>query len=791
MSNYLPMNVRVSHLIFFFLTVPFFLNAQTLRGFLHNADVGTPVSGATVHLQLERDSQGVQVTQSGPEGDFIFESLRPGFYRLEAEAPGYSRLQVRQILISAGKEMVLDLAIQAVPAELPGVQITADAPGRRSFQSISEIPLTREQNLRYPATFFDPARLALAYPGLANADDQANGLSIRGNGPGALRWRLEGVDVVNPNHLSNAGTFNDLPTAASGGVLLFSAQLLDNSALLTGAFPAGYGDALGGVMDINLRKGNQQQREFTVQAGLIGIDIASEGPIQKGRSSYLANYRYSTVGLLGDMGVSFGGETINFQDLSVKLDFTGKKGGQWSFFGMGGLNETIFEPPTDSADVGRYKDLFNIRFDGRTGIAGVRYWNSLGAKTWLRATAVLSAREDERSSTGLGLEDIDNSAEARLGIGITLSHRLSEQHRLLAGWYQQSINYQLESLRNGQAGALGGQANFLQLQPWAQWEWTDKAGKTFVRAGLHSFAMNINTDSLISSDQNLEPRLQVTRRLNSKHQIAWSGGLHSQMLPLWLYTSRLPQSNGNLFWNRALGLTRSVQTGLRHTWSLGGDWVLRSELSYQWLYDVPVTAMQATAFSMLNVSEIVAPDSLFAIGNGENKSMELSLERYFDGNWFLMLNGTLLQARYRGSDDVWRDSRWNLRQVLNLTTGKEWIREKRAGRVRAFGVNTRLTAHGGFRTMPVDAAASALARTTVFDSSEGFSAQLPAFFRMDARIYWRRNFGNRRNSTLAMEFQNITMQQNTAYYYYDPYTQQVETKYQLGLIPNVSWKVEF
>jgi hypothetical protein len=69
--------------------------------------------------------------------------------------------------------------------------------------------------------------------------------------------------------------------------------------------------------------------------------------------------------------------------------------------------------------------------------------------------------------------------------------------------------------------------------------------------------------------------------------------------------------------------------------------------------------------------------------------------------------------------------------------------------------------------------------------------QLPVFFRVDARFYWRRYFSDRRNSTLGFELQNATLRQNVAYRYLEIVNRQVETKYQLGLIPNISWRMEF
>ena len=100
---------------------------------------------------------------------------------------------------------------------------------------------------------------------------------------------MEGVDIPNPNHYSNAGS-------SGGGISILSAQLLSNSDFVTGAFAAEYGNALSGVFDLKLRKGNNERKEYTLQAGLLGLNVAAEGPIAPFyKGSYLINYRYSTL----------------------------------------------------------------------------------------------------------------------------------------------------------------------------------------------------------------------------------------------------------------------------------------------------------------------------------------------------------------------------------------------------------------------------------------------------------------------------------------------------------------
>ncbi len=763
-------------------------DAQRLRGSVRDADTGSPLAGVSISLGTTPEINELAITTDAT-GEFFTDALRPGYYECFFLLEGYEPLLVREIRIVSGKEKVLDLAMRQSSTPLPDVTIKAAAPDRRTLQPLGEIPLTREQTDRFPATFFDPARLALAYPGVANTDDQANGLTIRGNGPASARWRLEGVDVVNPNHLPNAGTLGDRPTTSSGGVLMFSAQLLDNSSLLTGAFPAGYGDALGGIMDMSWRRGNRDHAEFTVQAGLIGIDLAAEGPLdKKRRHSYLANYRYSTVGLLGQMGISFGGEKISFQDFSFKMDFAGKRGGHWSVFGAGGLSENIFTPPADSADVAVYKDLFNIEFKSRTLIAGVSHWAPIGRNAWWKISVVSSGQSNERLTTGAGIRESDDSDESRIGVSATFFRKLNEQNRLQAGLNGQQLNFTGGAARNSIAVFDGDLPAWL-LQPWASWEWTSRQGQTSVRLGMHAVFFNTRGERH-AGDASAEPRLLLTRRFGKKSSLALGWGLQSQLAPLWVYADRAPQSNLP-YPNRDLGLTRSQQASLRYSWQSGEYWLFKSELFYQRLYHVPVSAITRDAFSVVNISEIQSLPSLSASGAGENKGVELSAERYLDRGLFLLANVTLFDARYQGSDGVWRASRWNLSHIANLTAGKEWQRDSWPDKMRAFGVNGRITWAGGQRSAPVDTAASAAAQTTVYDLSEGYAVQQQDFIRLDLRVYWRRNIGGRRNSTFAMDFQNVAIRKNVAYQYYDPYTGSVETKEQLGLVPNLSWRLEF
>ena len=770
----------------FSLSLSILSQAQTLRGTVRDADNGDAVTGATVAVRYSRGEILPLSLATSPTGEFVFERIRAGYYSVEISAQGFETQTIAEVNVTAGKEQVLDIALRRSTAQLAEVTISATQAGRRALLPLGEIPLTRDQTLRFPAMFFDPARLATAYPGVAQTDDGTNSLSIRGNSPSSVRWRLEGLDIVNPNHLPNAGTFSDRPAAASGGILMFSAQLLDNSSLLTGPMPAGYGDAMGGIMDMNLRRGNTRQHEFTAQAGLVGLDLAAEGPIcSKGKNSYLVNYRYSTVGLLGQLGVSFGDEQINFQDLSFNLNFEGKMGGRWSVFGLGGLSENVFRHKTDTAEIKMYKDFFDIDFESRTGVLGISNWFPLGKNAWIKASIAYSEQTNDRISATSSFDSrnsFDAIAESKQSASFTYSQRLGGKYRLMGGGIVTLQKYQGNtSLNNLQQEPFA--FDYLMVQPWVQLSWNSRNQKNTTSLGVHTVMFDGRDNRNVESSFSIQPRIAFSRKLAEKHRVSFAAGAYSQVPSPWLLS------------RYRSGLLRSSKVELAYAFNFAPSWQLKAAVYRQWINDAPYFINEN--FGLLNNSEFNLGNG-FASHNtarGFNRGVEATVERTLADGWFLLANASFYDSRFSKTSSPskgdWLSTRWDIGHLTNLTFGKEWQREKRPGKERTIGLNARVVWTGGIREAEIDKNASIIANATVIDERIGYFKQYPDYFRLDLRVYWRKNLGNRRNSTFALDIQNLTGKQNLAYHFFDPYTQQIENKYQLGTIPNFSWRVEF
>jgi hypothetical protein len=758
-----PHSIQLSLLSLLFLCLGYSLNAQaTLRGSVRDADNGQFLTGATVYLKNIKKG-----TDTDTLGDFRFTDLAPGRYTIEVSFLGYQQLEMAEVLVSTGKEQVLDIELQEAPTSLTSITVKASR-SPQSGASPNLLRLTQEETLRFPATFNDPARLATAYPGISGANDQANHLVIRGQSPLGMHWRLEGLEIINPNHTANAGTFSDRSTLSGGGVNALSAQLLEEANFYLGAYPAGYGNATAGLLDLRLRNGNNEQREHTVQAGLIGFDIATEGPIKEGASSYLINYRYSFTGLLSDLGVPLGDEDIRFQDLSFKLNFPGEKGNTFQLFGMMGRSSNDFIQSEDTTAWESEKDLYStIDFDSKMATIGFNWQQPQQDKgLWLLSGAWSGIRNNRLAvASDLPNREYDNLEQEKTSL------RLSYRRKLLPFG---SVTFGIEGLyldqkvsrefALGSEGISGRDSDGVVLSPYLDWRYQIK--KLNLQLGWRATTYLNWLDEKTYS----EPRLAISYLANKTTSLGGEYNVTTQAPSP--YAPQLQARKArqySLFWNRKLGDSRKVSLQVYH----------------QELTQIAGTG----ARSAINQLEIILPESS-ATTEGRTQGVELSLQQFATGGWWYVLSGSLFDARYLNEQDEWVKTRFAQDFATALTFGKEWSGLDRLDRTNRFGFNVAVRWNGGLRSTPILLQASQAARTTVFDYDAEFSNQLPAYFRTDLRIYYQKNHATW-NSMLSLDIQNWSGQQNTAYDYYDRYLGEITTRYQLEFIPILSYRINF
>src|SRR5678809_80824 len=355
---------------------------QQLRGTVMDIMLQNPLPGATVTIPSLN-----YTAVTNEEGMFRFKDMPIGSYRITISYSGFKEATLENLVVNTGKEVVLTIAMENIVRTENEVIVRVNNKKNKPLNEMSAVSaraFTVEETQKYAAAVNDPLRMATGFPGVLAAEDGNNDIIIRGNTPTGLLWRMEGVDIPNPNHFSIAA-------GTGGGISILSAQLLSNSDFITGAFASEYGNALSGVFDLKLRKGNNERKEYTVQAGVLGLNATAEGPIMPFyKGSYLVNYRYSTLSLLNKMGVTLTDGTTVFQDLSYNVYLPTKRSGTFSFFGFGGLSSDRQPAKPDSAKWEGEDDRFDDRFHSNTALTALTHTILLGQNTNLRSAIAYS-----------------------------------------------------------------------------------------------------------------------------------------------------------------------------------------------------------------------------------------------------------------------------------------------------------------------------------------------------------------------------------------------------------------
>ncbi|HMQ01065.1 MAG TPA: TonB-dependent receptor, partial [Cyclobacteriaceae bacterium] len=575
-----------------------------------------------------------------------------------------------------------------------------------------------------------------------------------------------------------------------GGIMILSSQLLANSDFFTGAFPAEYGNALSGVFDLRLRKGNNERKEYTVQAGLLGLDLAAEGPFGNGkRGSYLVNYRYSTLSMLSNLGVNIGDAVTDFQDLSFNVHMPTEKAGNFSVFGFGGLSGQNFEAKKDSSLWQHSWDRYSWNYISNTGAVGLKHGIILSKHAHLQSTIMASGNEISTTETRLDDEyqshfNYENKfIQRKLTLNSVLNQKISSRLNMRSGFYINILNYGLKLRHLNDADIptefINDSGNTQSIQAFSQWNYrlNDKWSAV---AGLHYHRLVLN------GSQAVEPRASVQYQINDLQSVSFGYGLHSQVQPLGTYFAKPEDYTGNDFPNKNLELSKSHHYVLGYDRSLTRYLRIKLESYYQALFDIPVSADPEKNFSILNNQWGFPTEHLVSEGEGRNYGVEFTLEHFMYNGMYFLLSSSLYESHFKGQDGDWYNTRFNGNYNASFTAGKEFAMSKN----RSLGINLRTIWLGGLRETPIDFEQSVLKGQTVYVESEAYTQKLPDYFRPDVRISLKRN---RAKATyiLALDVQNAMNRKNVFGKFYDVKSESIKTYYQLPLIPVLSYKIEF
>jgi len=788
-------------LSFLFLSHILFSQVQTVRGVILDLDSEMPLIGATVQ-HISAASLG---TTTDIDGNFELANIPTGRQSFVVQYLGYETQYLNELLITPSKEVVLTIKLKESVAQLEVVEVKASKGDNKALNEMSMISarsMTIEELNRTPANFYDPARMAVGFLGVSSGDDESNEIIVRGNSPNTVLWRMEGVEIPNPNHFSEAGT-------SGGGISMLSTNAMGTSDFFAGAFPSEFGNALSSVFDIKLRKGNHTTTEAALQIGVLGINAAVEGPISKAnKSSYLFNYRYSTLGILQKAGLFDAGVgTPDFQDLSFKIHLPTTNMGTFSIFGLGGLSIS--------------KDDYNFGgsprrdiFSNKTEIVGMSHLAYLSPKTYLKTVAMTSYSGKFYDEGRLGVfseDDFDNdykeSFEDKVSrLSVLFNHKFNSQHVLRIGGVYSNLGYNLtlenrlfNLLQNPNGSitrqytdqwdsSLESEGNTFSLQQYLQWKYYITNQLT-LNAGFHFMYFGLNKNS------SFEPRLGLQWQFHPQHSLAIALGRHSIIEPISTYFVQRTQEDGSVVLpNRNLPLQNALHYILAYTWNINPNLSFKLETYYQQLRNLPISneAGSNVALSNLYYFDVFFDvPGLIGTGKGRNYGIDMGLEKRFSNDYYFIFNTSLFQSQYQTTTNQWYSTRFNSNMNLVLIGGKEFHFEKK--RKHTIGVNGKILYNRGLRYTPIDETASLAQQQSIYET-DAYNRHLPAYWRIDVGLNYQW-YKNKVVHRITLNVQNTTNRENvfSRVQFYNPTQQRIISfdNTQLSIIPVLSYRIEF
>lgn len=783
---------------------------QSIRGTVTDKDTRQPLPG--VNVILLDDTNNLTGTSTDSEGRYELPNLAIGRHELQFSIIGYLPSHVNNVEVNSGRQSILNIELEEAVIEMQAVEISATRDGEplNEMAIISARQFNVSETERYAGSRGEPSRMASNFAGVQGADDSRNDIVIRGNSPQAILWRLEDVPISNPNHFNIPGT-------AGGSVSILNNKTLDNSDFYTGAFPAEFGNATAGVFDLNMRNGNNEKHEFIGQFGFLGTEAILEGPLNRERNiTYLASYRYSTLALIGGLGIEYGTDAIpKYQDAAFHVNIPGKGASSLSIFGIGGVSDIDIlisdqETPDERNIYGdNDRDQY---FGSRMGVAGVSYTRSLSERTYWKNVVAFNYNRvtsyHELVHRHLGADSIYQVDSIRP----LLDYRFLE-NRVVAHSF---INTKFSSRNVLKAGVIAEQfffnysdsvwifdstqsdyrewrvrwnteAQALLIQPYVQWKHRTDRGLTYT-FGIHQQYFTLSRSLSMP-----EPRFAARKSFNDGSSLSLGTGIHSQTQPyyLYFYSPRTNPDGTRALHNKRMDFTYAWHAVTGYERMLAKSLRFKTEVYYQWLWNIPVTK-QPGSFSLANTGtgfERFFPDTLANAGYQQNTGIEFTVEKFFARTWYFLATASLFDSRYAGSDEVWRNTDFNGRYAANILAAKEFNLSAKS----MISLGAKVTAVGGKWYGPPDIAESNRQRELVVVDSLRNTLQFPDYFRADFKINYRIN-ASRITHEIGLDLVNAFNVRNVLSLTYAPDensdpAESIRREYQLGRLPLFYYRI--
>lgn len=819
-------------------------NTSQLRGQILDKDNEQAVSEARVELL---NFSPPKIVQTDEDGFFKITNIAIGRYRIKVTKDGYASQIFSDLVVSANDAAALIMPIEPLTEqaivennrikeakEKDNALIiyvkTAKDIAANPMSGVSTRLFTVEEVTRYAGARFDLARLTNNFAGVSNNYDARNDIVIRGNSPAYLTWQIEEIPVINPNHIQSVGT-------AGGTTNMISIYALGRADFVKGGFAAQYNNSTAGVFDLQLRQGNSQKFSFLAQVGSQRAEVVAEGPLSRKKhnaGSFMVSVRQSLGSYLykaityninrqsPDYQSVLDWADPEHQDLNFKIHLPKSGKHEVEIFGLAGRAK-LYIPVWQGAlrDKIRYQIFNNEDFSSSSFVAlvGLKHSYRPNAKTLWRtivAASVNNSLQDWQSNIpnsqtmSISREPsfISNDRRQNYSLHSYIQSKPKASLMLKTGLQSTLFNINLDEYSYlDDIIDIRYKGIFALHSAYAQTKWQPSRKTTIFAGASAQYYSLINKFAAA-------PRIAAQFDFNTQHSLSLSSSLHQQTqhhysqfhLAFLGYDSTGAAQYDNS--GRALGFIQSWQNELEYRFLVNNNWRLKAQAYIQLLSGIAIDRDNATAFSMLNTGQSFFDfyyDPLVATGKGRNMGIELTIEKYFSGNYYMLFTATVYDSKALGSDGIWRNTVFNNRYIVNLLFGREFAFGKLQQNV--FFADARFCTRGGRPYTPIDAQATYTqgfqngGLEEVFIDSLANTVRTPAFYQIDLKAGFRFNNAKQKIShSFRIDLFNVFNIKNVLTYRYnavfDPISGQntlgqVVPIYQRGFIPDLTYTLQF
>lgn len=660
--------MRVFPLLFFLLSFPLFIQAQTgiIRGQVSNSINNDPIPFANILVV------GTDVgTTTDIDGNYKITGLEPKLYDIRVSFVGFNEQTIYEIQVSNSRPTTRDIKLEEFTQNLEEVVVKA-SPFRKTEESpVSLRTIGIAEIQRNPGGARDISRVVQNLPGVTTTASFRNDLIIRGGAPNENRFYLDDVEVPNINHFATQG-------ASGGPVGMINVDFIREVDFYSGAFPANRGNSLSSVFNFKMKDGRTDRLGFTATVGASDLGLTVDGPIGE-RTTFLLSTRRSYLQFLFKaLGLPFLPVYNDFQaKVKVKLD----KKNELTFIGLGAVDDFRLNLEANETEDQQFILGFlpvSAQWNYTTGSVYKRYRDDgyttfVLSRNMLNNKSVKYADNDDSSEDNLILNYVSQEIENKFRIENTqrfggyklnygagyefVKYNNSTFNKVFTPTGPQDINYSSDF-------SMSKYNFFGQLSR----KWL--ADRLVVSLGLRVDA-NTYSDEMNNPLEQLSPRFSVAYSLSDRFSLNFNTGIYYQLPP---YTILGYQEDGR-FINKENGAkyVRNNHFVVGLEFNTASSSKITIEGYYKYYQDYPFLLRDSLTLANLGGDfGVIGNEPAIPRSNGRSYGIEFLFQQRLYKGFYGIASYTLGWSEFEDKNGDFVASSWDARHIGNLTLGKRF-----------------------------------------------------------------------------------------------------------------------